>query len=472
MDNVSREDQYLAVRRILWGVLVANILITIIKISLGIITGALAIVSDGFHSLVDSSSNLIGLAAIRWAARPADDSHPYGYQRYETLGALAIGGLLLVAAWEIVQSIIERIINGSSPEISWVTFGLMVLTFPVNVGIVIFETRAGKRLKSDILLADATHTKTDLFVTGSVIASIIGIWLGWGWLDLVVASLVVVLILRASIGILRDSAGTLADTAGVDPDQVEKLAYEVPGVVYIHNIRSRGKSDSVFVDLHVKVNPAMSTSQAHALATEVENRLRNGMDNVADAVVHIEPARFEETSQWERISNGLRQIADSMGLGFHDLHVHVNRKGDHEIELDLEIKGDKTLVEAHQLADEYELRIQQYWPPASRVITHLEPISDIVKVPQEKTDENLRIRVETYLRSEINSARILEVQTLNIDNHNRIILTLAMPDDMSLIESHSQVEKIKRDALMHFPEVSRVVVHVEPSRTISFDDLQ
>jgi divalent metal cation (Fe/Co/Zn/Cd) transporter len=140
--------------------------------------------------------------------------------------------------------------------------------------------------------------------------------------------------------------------------------------------------------------------------------------------------------------------------------------------LDLEIKGDITLVEAHQLADEYELRIQQYWPPASRVITHLEPISDIVKVPQEKTDENLRTRVETYLRSEINSARILEVQTLNIDNHNRIILTLAMPDDMSLIESHSQVEKIKRDALMHFPEVSRVVVHVEPSRTISFDDLQ
>lgn len=467
MDNNNRDQQYKSVRRILWVVLIANLVITIIKITLGMVTGALAIVSDGFHSLVDSSSNLIGLTAIRLAARPADESHPYGYQRYETLGALAIGGLLLVAAWEIAKTVIERIINGSNPEITWVTFGLMVLTFPVNVGVVLFETRAGKRLNSDILLADATHTKTDLYVTGSVIASLIGIWLGWGWLDLVVASGVVVLILRASIGILRDAAGTLADTIGVDPDRVEKIAYGVPGVRYVHNIRSRGTSASVFIDLHVKVDPAMSTSQAHAVASEVENRLRNGMRNVADAIVHIEPARFEESSQWERISYGLRQIADGMGLGLHDLHVHVNRMGDHEIELDLEINGEKTLVEAHQLADEFELRAQQYWPKASRVITHLEPLSEIVKFPRGKSDENLRHRIETYLKLEIDPECVLDIQALNIDDRNSVILKLAMPAEMSLIESHTRAENIKRNMLMQFPEVSRAVVHVEPSILLS-----
>jgi cation diffusion facilitator family transporter len=209
MENDNRDQQYKSVRRILWGILAANLTITIVKITLGIVTGALVIVADGFHSLVDSSSNLIGLTAIRMAARPADKRYPYGYQRYETLGALAIGGLLLAVAWEIVQSVIDRLIHGAQPEINWVTFGLMALTFPINFGIVIFETRAGKRLNSDILLADATHTRTDLYVTGSVIASLVGIWLGWNWLDLVVATGVVGLIVRASIGLSRPGQLTL-----------------------------------------------------------------------------------------------------------------------------------------------------------------------------------------------------------------------------------------------------------------------
>ena len=204
MDSNDRTSHYGAVRRVLWGILIANLAITILKITLGLVTGALVVIADGFHSLVDLSSNLIGLTAIKLAERPPDDRHPYGYQRYETLGALAIGGLLIVAAWEIIQSVIDRLIHGADTEITWLTFGLMALTFPINLGIVFYEVRAGKRLNSSILLADATHTKTDLYVTASVIASMVGIWLGWSWLDLIVASGVVILIVRASVGILRD----------------------------------------------------------------------------------------------------------------------------------------------------------------------------------------------------------------------------------------------------------------------------
>jgi cation diffusion facilitator family transporter len=462
MDSKDRDQHYKSVRKVLWGVLITNLVITAIKITLGVFTGALAVTSDGFHSLVDSSSNLIGLTAIRLASKPADARHPYGYQRYETIGALAIGGLLLAAAWEIVKNIGSRLTNGLVPEISWITFGLILLTFPVNVGVVILETRAGKRLKSDILLSDATHTRTDLYITGSVIASLIGTWLGWSWLDLVVASGVVVLIVRASIGILRDAAGSLADSVGVDPVQVEKITYGVPGVHYVHNIRSRGNSDAVFVDLHVKVDPAMSTSQAHAVASEVENRLKSNLENVADAIVHIEPARFEQSSQWEQISYGLRQIADGMGLGFHDLYVHVNRIGDHEIEVDLEISGEKTLEEAHRLADQFEKRVKKYWPQASKVVTHLEPLADTVFLSREKIDASLGYKVEDYLKSNYDPKRVLEVRSLNIGNHESIIVTLAMPAGMSLIDSHSQVEEIKRKMLIQFPEVSRAVIHVEP----------
>lgn len=107
--------------------------------------------------------------------------------------------------------------------------GLIALTFPVNLLIVVLETRAGRRLNSQILIADATHTRTDLFITGSVLVSLLAVYLGWTWLDPLVAAVVVVLILRAAYGILRDTMNWLADASALDPDEIESLAMEVPG---------------------------------------------------------------------------------------------------------------------------------------------------------------------------------------------------------------------------------------------------
>jgi cation diffusion facilitator family transporter len=288
-DLSTRQAHYEGVRRVLWRVLAANLAVTILKIILGIATGALAVVADGFHSLVDTSSNLIGLAAIRLADRPADRRYPYGYQRYETIGALAIGIMLLAAAWEIGGAIISRLSDGAAPQLDLVTLVLFALTFPVNLALVVLETRAGRRLNSEILLADAKHTQTDLFVTLSVLFSLVGVWLGLPWLDTVVASVVVLLILRASFQILRNTASWLTDAGFVDPDQVEVIASGVPGVLYVHRVRSRGTPDTGFIDLHVKVHPGMSTAQAHAIASEVENQIKTELTGVAEVLVHIEP---------------------------------------------------------------------------------------------------------------------------------------------------------------------------------------
>ena len=467
MESNQRNSQHKSVRNVLWGVLIANLVITIVKIALGTVTGALAVVADGFHSLVDSSSNLVGLAAIRLAARPADDRYPYGYQKYETLGALGIGGLLLVAAWEIVKTVIDRVLNGSQPEITWVTLALVILTFPVNLGIVIFETRAGRRLNSEILLADATHTRTDLYVTASVIASLIGVWLGLAWLDLIVALGVVALIVRAAFGILRGAAGPLADVVGLDPQKVEDTALKVPGVRAVHNTRSRGTSDAIFVDLHVKVDPVMNTSQAHAVASEVERRIRLEFPKVVDAVVHIEPARFESSSDWEQISYGLRQIADGMGLGFHDLHVHVGLEGNYTIEVDLEIGGEVTLGEAHHLADEFESRALNFWPRATQIHTHLEPLLENLIYSTSLQDSELINKIRLLLSMQTGVDDVLDVQATASENHKRLAVQLTMAPSVTLAEAHTKVEQIKRTLYVQFPEIERVAVHVEPSKTSS-----
>lgn len=465
-------NNYQEVRKVLIIVLVVNLCVTVIKIVLGFLTGALSIVADGFHSLVDSSSNLIGLAAISLAQRPADKKHPYGYTRYETIGTLAIGVLLLVAAFEIGSAVVERISSGTQPNLTPLSLVLMGLTFLINLGVVLLETRAGRKLNSQILIADATHTKTDLFVTASVLVSLIGVWLGWTWLDPLVASLVVILILRAAFIILRDVAGTLADASLLDPDKIEAVALDVPGVWYVHRVRSRGSPASVFVDLHVKVYPGMSTDQAHAIATEVEQQIINYFPEVSEVLVHIEPGKFEfekipgfekSYQEYQNLSYDLRQIGDMMGLGVHDVHVSQDPNGNLDVEAHLELQAGTTLVQAHEIAERYEARVQEQWPQVTNIITHLEPLPEQVLSPFEQTNNELIDQVYQYLKSRFYSDQIIEVHTHTLDGHESVAIRLCVSDTMSLDDAHNLSEEIERELINQINGVRRVIVHVEPS---------
>ena len=457
----SSKGSFARVRRVLWGVLLANLAVTAVKLTLGFLTGALAVVADGFHSLVDTSSNLIGLSAIRLAERPADEHHPYGYSRYETIGTFAIGGMLLVAAFEVSRAIIERIAGGGAPELTPLTFWLVVATFPVNLAIFLFERRAGRRLGSEVLLADATHTGTDLYVTASVIFSLIAVWLGLPILDLVAAAFVVVMILRAAFGILRKSALTLTDRIVIDPDVVERIAKEVPGVVYVHHVRSRGAPGSGFVDLHVKVHSEMTTEQAHAIATEVERRLRIELPEIADALVHIEPAA-EQPGQLARIRYDLRQIADGMGLAFHDLHVNAEEDGSYTVELHLEMLPDISLKDAHALADAFERRVAEGATRPFRLIAHLEPVPDDVLHPEPDIPRSIRDTIRALIVSRTGESRLRELQTYRFGPRIAVTASVTIRAGASLAEAHALSEAIERELLNAVPQIHRVTVHVEP----------
>lgn len=458
---LTEQVRYQQVRWVLLVVLVANLAVTVLKIALGIFTGALAVVADGFHSLIDSSSNLIGLAAIAFAARPADENHPYGYQRYETLGALAIGVLMLTAAWEIIKAIYERVVSGGQAELTLLTVGLVALTLPFNLLIVYLETRAGKRLKSDILLADAAHTRTDLFVSLSVLVSLVGVWLGLAWLDMVVAAGVVVLIVRAAIEILGRAARVLTDASAADSAQIERTARSVPGVEHVHRVRSRGADGSAFVDLHVKVHPGMSTLQAHAVATAVEDKLKAEVMGVRDAVVHIEPARDPQAGHWQHMLYHLRQVADEMGLGIHEMSAHDAGDGAFAIELHLEVPGEVSLVEAHRLADDFEARAREVLPEAQSLNTHLEPMNAEVFEDCEP-DPGLEAQLKRELATYGAAVDLVAIQVRQARGMPTVAITLQMSPSLPLEAAHDRAEEIERDLLTAFPVLGRVTVHVEP----------
>lgn len=457
-----------SVRRVLWRVLLLNLAVTLIKLIVGLSSGALAVIADAFHSIVDSSSNVIGLIGVWVSARPADENHPYGHHKYETVAAMAIGAMLIVAGFEIGKGVIARLTgNASAPSVTPITVGLMAFTFVVNLAITAYETRAGRRLQSSILLADATHTRTDLYVTLSVIVSLIAARLGVTWLDPLVAGAVVILLFRAAYEIVRSTSNVLTDAAVANPKEVERIVLGVPGVTHVSGVRSRGPADAAYVDLHVKVNPAMDTDQAHGVATEVERRISTALPNVVDTLVHIEPGRLETAiTPWEELYLRLRGLADGLGIGLHDFHAHAEREGGYAVEMHLEVDAALTLGEAHALADQFETHVREALPEVRAVVTHIEPLPAALPDESAETartrDLALRRRITKLADGLAGSGTCHSVVLHNVGGHLTATLHVTQPGAKPLTEAHALAETIERELHAHERVLDRVVVHVEP----------
>ncbi len=282
-------DRYAAVSRVLGRVLVLNLGVAIAKIVLGYTSGSVGILSDGYHSLTDSASNIVAIFGVRVARRPPDEDHPYGHRKFETMASLAILVFLILVLVQVLGAAVERLQSGATPEVEALAFWVMGATFLVNVAVVWYERSAGRRLSSEILLADAHHTSSDLFTSGAVIAALVGVRMGYPWLDPVAAFLVAGFIALACWEIFQDTARILGDRIVIDESNIREVVQSVPEVLGCHQIRTRGSVDFVFLDLHVWMDPDLPLHEAHRLSHVVKDRLMARFPEIKDAVIHIEP---------------------------------------------------------------------------------------------------------------------------------------------------------------------------------------
>ena len=268
-----------SIRRVLWVILVLNLAVAAAKYVYGLMSGSASMQADGIHSVFDSAGNVVGLVGIALAARPADDSHPYGHAKFETYASLVIGVLLLLAAFEVGSSAVGKLVSGVyTAEVT-----------PVNIGVTTYERRCAKRLKSEVLAADANHTLSDALVSIGVIVGLAAVALGFPMADPIMALVVTVAILATAYDVFKHALATLSDHARIPDKDVRAVAMGVPGVQDAHHIRTRGTEGEVYADLHVLVAPGMTVGEAHELSERVERAIMQRFPNVIEVLVHIEP---------------------------------------------------------------------------------------------------------------------------------------------------------------------------------------
>lgn len=293
-------DNRSAVRKVLIITLLLNLFVMALKALVGSWTGSLSLIADALHSVTDSANNILGLVTTRFSSPQPDRDHPYGHQKFEAVAALGIAAFLGIACFEILQGAVNRIIHGGEPvEIAPSELWLLLIVLGINIFVAFYERSVGQRVGSSILIADAKHTMSDVWVTITVLAGLIGIWQGnvlnlpqLQWLDVVLAFPVALLVFRSGWSVIKDNLPWLVDEMAIAPEAIAAIALSVPGVINCHDIASRGLlGRQVFIEMHLIVD-ADDVETAHRITEGVEARLEEKFNPVR-VLIHVEPPEYK-----------------------------------------------------------------------------------------------------------------------------------------------------------------------------------
>ena len=297
MNTDELKAHYSDIRKVLIWVLALNWAVAVAKLLYGLFSRCTSMTADGFHSLSDGTSNIIGLIGIHFACQPKDYDHPYGHKKYETFFSIGIAVLLFLVCFNLFKEGIKRLYNPVTPQVDFKSFSVMIITLGINFWVMNYEYKKGKLLQSDILISDSLHTKADILTSLSVINALIFIKLGFPLIDPIISIIISLFIAYAGYCIIKQGSAVLCDTAPiVDVRKIVVIVMGVRGVKTCHKIRTRGRPDDIHLDLHVQVNPDMHMEEAHKISYEIEGLIKKEIPEITDVVVHMEPKEKSDTS--------------------------------------------------------------------------------------------------------------------------------------------------------------------------------
>lgn len=275
-----------------------NFLLALFKIIIGYIGHSQALIADGLHSFSDLLSDALVILAAKAGGKRPDKDHPYGHRRIETLASILIAIMLTAVGLGLAYETADHLVHGIAHEQhSMPVIITAVVSIVANEWLYRYTETAGKKLNSNLLHSNAYHKRSDAMVSMIVLASVVGTYFGFTFLDAAAAFIIGALIIKMGVKMILDSTRELIDT-GVDQKTLRRIIKkikEVPGVYSIHQLRTRSLGGSIFVDAHILVDSKISVSEGHHIAEEVHFYLVKHINNVIDVTVHIDPEDDEKS---------------------------------------------------------------------------------------------------------------------------------------------------------------------------------
>jgi cation diffusion facilitator family transporter len=457
-------------RRAALSSVLAAVLLTGLKLVVGLLTGSLGILAEATHSGLDLVAALVTFFAVRLSDRPPDKRHLYGYGKVENLSALVETLLLLVTCIWIIYEAIERLFFKSVEiEASFWAFGVMAVSIVVDISRSRILYQAARKHNSQALEADALHFSTDIWSSSVVIGGLALVWLGerlgpdWTWLaksDAVAALGVALIVIYVSLQLGQRTVSVLLDAAPPGlAEQITTEAGQVPGVQSAGPVRVRQAGASTFVDLTVDVDRSASLEEAHQIATAVDERVST-LVRRGDVVVHVDPVR----RTGESLSQTVSAIAARLGLRTHDVHAHEVR-GRYFVDLHVEVPADLTLGQAHDRVSHLELAVRDELPQVRDIHSHIEPLAaPVAPVAAMASNEEEALRAQiAAIAKEIPGLQGYDRLHIRSgpDGYDVAFHCLADPD-LPVTQAHRLADEVEKRIQTRIPGVSRVLVHVEP----------
>ncbi|MCX7120985.1 MAG: cation diffusion facilitator family transporter [Gammaproteobacteria bacterium] len=272
-----------------------NTVLAVLKIIIGKMGHSQALIADGIHSFSDLLSDTLVFIAARASTNDPDKEHPYGHQRIETIVTILIALILLIVAGSIAYEAVLRILHHSFEKPTLPVIFIAVISIFANEGLFHYTRIRGESINSNLLVSNAWHKRSDVFVSLIVLISVLGSLLGLPWLDAAGAFIIAALIIKMSFEMIWQSVQELIDHAVDEETQgkIKETIHTIPGVQSIHQLRTRLHGSYIFVDLHIIVDSTISVSEGHHIGEEVHAALLKNIKDLYDVTVHIDPENDE-----------------------------------------------------------------------------------------------------------------------------------------------------------------------------------
>lgn len=446
----------------------AAVLLTALKLVVGILTGSLGILAEAAHSGLDLAAALMTFFAVRIAAKPPDSRHTYGHGKAENLSALFETLLLLATCvWIIYEAIQRLFFKTVEVEANIWGFAVMAISITVDINRSRMLYRTAQKHKSQALEADALHFATDIWSSSVVILGLGGVWLAgrlgprWAFLihtDAIAALVVATIVVGVSFRLGKRAVMALMDTAPYGlQQQVRQVAEGVPGVGEVTHVRVREVGPSIFLDLTATVDRSKSLEEAHRVAARVEDAVRAAVPG-SDVVVHVDPGRMAD----ETLEQTLRALAAQVGLRLHNMHAHQDADGIH-LDLHAELDEHLTLREARELVERFEAQVRAEVPSVREVNTHLEP--RYAPVLDDRVMAGRKAQLEQALQKVLDGIEDLHswhgLQVRQATDGLDVVVHCTADPHISVAAAHGLADRVERALREQVPGLGQVLVHVE-----------